>query len=236
MAVTKSLKCPECNYRAARPQTMGVHRRQHHGVLGTSSSSLYKYNKLKAAEKSMVALARKSGKPAVKRVVKASQSGILRCPECNEKFSGPRSPLELGRHRRVAHGVLGATARRLKRLAASGSQFSCQVPGCSVVAANARALAVHQGRMHKDLPSNGLALSVPPPAKGGNPNGRHTTLTATTSPSDPANHQIEIPLELIAHAVGKIEGLVERLAIQNDLPYGQLAVRCADYFRVSARG
>src|SRR5579859_900296 len=39
-----------------------------------------------------------------------------------------------------------------------------------------------------------------------------------------------IPTEIIAYTVGQIEGLVHRIAFENDLPPKHFARRCAEYF------
>lgn len=43
--VEKKLKCPECGWEHHRPQQIGVHRRQAHGILGDSKSAISLYKK-----------------------------------------------------------------------------------------------------------------------------------------------------------------------------------------------
>lgn len=131
-SVDKPYACNRCDMRFAYAVTLGRHRRDVHGISGSSPAAI-------ALRKS------KAGVGSRKLVAKST---IFRCPKCPAKFDLKRS---LGRHLTAKHGVpsMGATAvsrRRLLKAIAAGTALHCQL--CPKLFHNAIGLNLHMQLIH----------------------------------------------------------------------------------------
>jgi uncharacterized C2H2 Zn-finger protein len=153
----------------------------------------------------------------------------LRCPECGR---GPFKD-ERGRasHRRAAHHVIGnsktaAYSRKVQKSKKKKSDFSCDI--CGRVLQSQAGKTNHMQKAHPGSSQQALVVSQPTEVKINGVTKRRNV--------SQAEHLIDsrITPEFVAYAVGKIEGLVERIASENDLPSREFARRCAEYFQLSA--
>jgi hypothetical protein len=153
----------------------------------------------------------------------------LCCPECGR---GPFKD-ERGRasHRRAAHHVMGnsktaISARNIQKSKKKESEFACDI--CGRVLQNKAGKTNHMQKAHPESSQQALVVSTPAEEKI-NGYSKRRTLSQADGLIDS-----RITTEFVAYTVGKIEGLVERIASENDLPARQFARRCAEYFQLSS--
>src|SRR5208283_5448934 len=105
-------------------------------------------------------------------------------------------------------------------------EFTCDI--CGRVLQSKAGKTNHMQKAHSDPSQKALVVSKPTEEKN---NGftKRRTLSQAEEIIDS-----RITPEFVAYTVGKIEGLVERIASENDLPARQFARRCAEYFQLSS--
>jgi hypothetical protein len=152
----------------------------------------------------------------------------LFCPECGRgPFKDKRGRAS---HRRASHHVVGNSktavySRKFPKSGKKESNFSCDI--CGRVLQNKAGKTNHMQKVHPDLSQKALVVSTPTEEKINGYSKRRTFSQAEEFDS-------RITAEFVAYTVGKIEGLVERIASENDLPSRQFARRCAEYFQLSS--
>ena len=145
----------------------------------------------------------------------------VECPKCHRLFASSGS---MHHHLRKSHGVY---TRSRHRLDAKSFKFVCQQ--CERGFGTAGGLARHAGAMHK--PALSAALSLPVEAGLNSTIGRKDEPSKTNLSSSSATEPTDF---LIANVVGQLEGLVQRVAFENDLPPRSFTRRVAEYFHALA--
>jgi len=159
----------------------------------------------------------------------------ITCPECGK--TPFKNKAGLAAHRNMIHGIHGTAPGSLAwQKAKEKKGFPC--PVCnrqfSLISGRNRHLNLtHHVKVAEDgsLIETSVTALAPKPVHQEEKNHGYGSSRSLASQDyvDP-----RITAEFVAYTVGKIEGLVERVASENDLPNKQFARRCAEYFQLSA--
>jgi hypothetical protein len=228
------MKCPLCEKDDIKNVvSLSNHMRSRHPGKYQELELSKTYNKNNATKQSEVPSAENNSATILSSASLSTSSPTaenpLLCPECGR---GPFKD-ERGRasHRRAAHHVLGNSktavySRNVQKSIKKESEFACDI--CGRVLQNKAGKTNHMQKTHSEPSQKALVVSKPTEEKI---NG-FTKRRAFSQAEEIIDSRITP--EFVAYTVGKIEGLVERIASENDLPTRQFARRCAEYFQLSS--
>jgi hypothetical protein len=188
--------------------------------------------------------------------LKLAEKGTHRCPECAQQNHRTRdftTAVELGRHRRFTHGILGrnnhktqaALERRHAANAANGAAVTpegrVQCPECQKTFKNPHGLSVHISTTHRDesrktkhkSDSHKTPTLVPttPTAQelihvNGSTKGIHSAQEdAGRSHRDAPSDAAYVTTIAVTDLAGKLEGFILAASVEYDLPPRQFARR-----------
>jgi uncharacterized C2H2 Zn-finger protein len=238
-ATELKFSCPECDRKFLTATGLGSHRKNAHGVAGTSA----KPKEVKPGEVILPGevtykcpdCPRTFTSPNAIGVHRLRAHGIgmggvkvkqkHRCPDCDHKPFD--SAVSMASHRRAAHGIVGQSEKsKLRHLraaakAAEPQALSCEF--CDFQAKTLNGLAIHIGTIHK---RNEGAIEIEPAnEKASISEAPAATTTAVVKVSRNGYHAPEavarrglIPEATLAYTAGRVEELLSRTAAEYDLP------------------
>jgi len=171
---------------------------------------------------------------AKKKAADAKAGVVHRCPECMDKLHRSvifSTPVELGKHRRFKHGVLGRNHAKGQEAKARvhgllPGQVTCEVEGCGKTFKNAHGLLVHKSTVHKPQPTTALAPTTSQELMNGNGSTQTQTINGHEANGRSRTHVAATAEALaIANGVGHIENLLLTIANRYDVPPRQFARR-----------
>lgn len=209
---TASLKCPECGATHNTVQLLAMHRRQAHGVKGTSRSAVRKA----LLDKHLAAMkAPAHPKPN-------------QCPICGFKLENKAG---LSIHLAAIHKTeptpeqIAKTQEETADPKAANSVYQC--PHCEFIGADQGGLALHRRKKHNEItavhPKKNMRRELEPTQ------AQTITVVSNGHQENWQGHTDGIPEALIAVTSGRFQELCRSVAYEHDLPPRLFAARVAAF-------
>ena len=217
-------KCPECGLPFVSNAILAMHRKNKHGVEGTSKSTQAKL----AAEQRM--------RKAAVVVAPPAPGPSLQCPECKVSFANIQ---KLTWHRKREHGITRVLAAKPNHV---DNGFGLKCSQCDFIAKTSGGLAVHAAK-HTRAGTTEITTTTSVPAKSNRGTSiEHAKANRQLARTNGHSHEEAdfvtggVPEATLAIAFGRFQGLCQSMAFEYDVPPKLFTSRLAELiFRSTLR-